>query len=190
MIRPKKRSAPTKKPASKKRATKARARKAPAPKKRPRGGQTVYNRKLADQILTRLAEGDGLRKICKPTSMPPESTVRQWVVDDREGFAAQYARARDIGLDSRAERVPEMARRARGKDSAGVQAVRVEVDAEKWLLSKLAPKRYGDKLDLNVSGELELKGMSDEALLEQVAKDLVALGVDPKILKGLVDGTG
>lgn len=36
-------------------------------------------------------------------------------------------------------------------DSTAVQRNRLRVDARKWLLSKLAPKKYGDKLDTTVS---------------------------------------
>jgi hypothetical protein len=41
--------------------------------------------------------------------MPAEATVRLWAAEDREGFSAQYARARDIGLDALAEEVLEIA---------------------------------------------------------------------------------
>jgi hypothetical protein len=34
-------------------------------------------------------------------------------------------------------------------DSGAVQKQRLQVDTRKWLLSKLAPKKYGDKLELS-----------------------------------------
>ncbi|AZO29793.1 hypothetical protein EJ071_21920 [Mesorhizobium sp. M1B.F.Ca.ET.045.04.1.1] len=37
------------------------------------------------------------------------STIRQWVLVDVEGFAAQYAQARDIGLDAMADEMFEIA---------------------------------------------------------------------------------
>ena len=94
--------------------------------------------------------------------MPPESTVRMWYVDDRHGFAAQYAKARDIGLDCMADQVFEIA------DDASMDVVltsegprvqgevvarsRLRFDARRWYLSKMAPKRYGDKLLQEHSG--------------------------------------
>ena len=33
---------------------------------------------------------------------------------------------------------------------------KLRIDARKWLAAKLLPKVYGDKLDVNVSGELQL----------------------------------
>lgn len=39
-------------------------------------------------------------------------------------------------------------------DNEAVQRARLRVDSRKWLLSKLVPKKYGDKIDLSVSGSL------------------------------------
>lgn len=128
-----------------------------------RGRPTDYRPELADAICQRLAEGESLRSICRGEDMPPESTVRLWVVDDREGFAAQYARARDVALDCMADEVLEisddgtndwMARNGEGYQLNGehVQRSRLRVDSRKWYLSKLAPKRYGDKMALEHGG--------------------------------------
>ncbi len=73
--------------------------------------------------------------------MPGESTVRGWVVDDREGFSAKYTRSRDIGLDMRADRIE-----AKIMGEADTQRARLLFDHDRWYLSKLAPKRYGDKV--------------------------------------------
>lgn len=127
-----------------------------------RGRPVTFTQDVADQICGRLAEGESLRSICKDEGYPPESTVRLWVVDDREGFAAQYARARDVGLDAMADEILEvsddgtndwMERLDNDGKSVGwqlngehVQRSRLRVDSRKWLLSKVAPKRYGDRL--------------------------------------------
>lgn len=119
----------------------------------PRGGQTVYTEAIAEKILERLMYGEGLNTICKAHGMPAESTVRLWVIDDREGFAAKYTRARGIGMDAAADRLRERAKQAAGLDAAGVSAVALEINTEKWYLSKIAPKTYGDKLDLTSGGK-------------------------------------
>jgi hypothetical protein len=94
--------------------------------------------------------------------MPPESTVRLWALDDREGFAAQYARAREIGYHAMADDLIEIAddgrndwmdRNADGNDGwtangEHLQRSRLRVDTRKWMLSKALPKVYGDKLDM------------------------------------------
>lgn len=96
--------------------------------------------------------------------MPHEATVRSWYVEDYEGFSTQYARARDIGLDAMADEVLELAddgtndwveRRLKSGDTDTVlngEAVarsRLRFDARRWYLSKLAPKRYGDRVNVD-----------------------------------------
>jgi hypothetical protein len=133
----------------------------PAKTKSARG--TRYTEEIAAEICLRLAEGESLNVICKAPHMPAESTVRSWVIDDREGFAARYTRARDMGLDHHAELILELADKCRmgKKRETGVgpngpidktvtgdmvERARLQIDARKWYLSKLAPKRYGEKL--------------------------------------------
>jgi hypothetical protein len=105
------------------------------------GRPSDYTPELAREICERIAAGESLRSICKGDDMPAESTVRGWVVDDREGFSAQYTRSRDIGLDCRADRIGE-----RIETEGDVARARLLFDHERWYLSKLAPKRYGDKV--------------------------------------------
>jgi hypothetical protein len=93
--------------------------------------------------------------------MPHESTVRNWALDDREGFAAQYARAREIGYFSMFDETLEVADDARNDwmerqdDNGGsswqvngehIQRSRLRVDTRKWMLSKALPKVFGDKV--------------------------------------------
>jgi hypothetical protein len=95
------------------------------------------------EILQRLETGESLLSICKTEGFPHESTVRTWARDD-EDFFTKYARARDLGLDAMADQVQEIASGALDKDD--VPRARLEFDAKRWYLSKLAPKRYGDSI--------------------------------------------
>jgi hypothetical protein len=98
--------------------------------------------------------------------MPPESTVRRWALDDAEGFAARYAHARDLGLDAMSDELLEIADDGTNDymdtedgpklDGEHVQRSRLRVDTRKWYLSKLAPKRYGDKLELEHKGQVDI----------------------------------
>src|SRR6478735_3007312 len=60
------------------------------------GRPSEYTKEIASEILARIAAGESLRAICEPDEMPAASTVCLWVVDNREGFAEQYARARKL----------------------------------------------------------------------------------------------
>ena len=129
--------------------------------KKPHGGQTNYSEGAAEFVCAMLGEGQTLRSICReyPDMVPPESTIRTWVIDDREGFAAQYARARDFGLDTMADELLDISDDVAGDltddgkwSHANVQRSRLRVDTRKWYLSKMAPKRYGEKLDVEHGG--------------------------------------
>lgn len=124
-------------------------------------GDKTYTPAIADEILRRLAAGESLRGICRTPGFPSDMTVRRWVIYDVEGFASQYAQARDLGLDVLAEEALEIA----DTPQTGTKRVdkptgsevhegdmiehrRLRVDTRKWYLSKLAPKKYGDKQEV------------------------------------------
>lgn len=118
------------------------------PKSGPKGGRpSVYDEKQANLILFMLAEGMTLRAICKLDDMPLQSTVRAWVMSDRDGFEARYRLAREIGYHAMADEVVDIA------DGPGdPQNKRIRFDARRWLLSKALPKIYGDKISQEITG--------------------------------------
>lgn len=104
-------------------------------------------------ILTAMSEGESLRKACEANDVAISSFMR-WVDEDRE-LSEHYAQARARLLDARAEELEDIGERAAAAESAvEVAGLRLLSDNRKWLLSKLAPKKYGDKLDLNHSGSI------------------------------------
>ena len=66
----------------------------------------------------------------------------------------------------------------RAPDPETVQRSKLRIDTLKWLMSKHAAKRYGDKIDVNMSGELKVSALSDAALEARLQARLQALGVD------------
>lgn len=155
----------------------------------PSGRPTSYTAEIAAEVCARLADGETLRQICRSEHIPAATTVRQWVLDDREGFSVQYARARDLCLEAWADEITEISddgsndwiereteagRMTTSYNGDHVQRSRLRTDSRKWLLSKLKPERYGDKLELN--GNLELK-MADEQLESRVTQLLGKAGI-------------
>lgn len=121
------------------------------------GNGPVYSEELAEEICDRLATGESLFSICKDQRMPSEAGVRKWV-ETRPAFGAMYARAREFGCDSIAEQVIAISDQVfvgpdGFVDNGAVQAARLQVDSRRWLLSKLVPKRYGDKVTQEITGE-------------------------------------
>ena len=153
------------------------------------GRLTTYTQEIADDICAKLAQGMTLREICRADDMPPESTVRLWALEDRDGFSAQYTRAREIGYHAMADEILDIAddglndwMERNGDDNEGwvsngehLQRSRLRVDTRKWLLSKTLPKIYGDKLALDHESPngtmtpkpaIDLSKLSTEALKE------------------------
>src|SRR5258708_5428643 len=63
-----------------------------------RGRPPCYTAELAERVLDALSAGRTLGEVCGEDAMPCEVTVRKWVQDDVDGFAARYRRARQTGL--------------------------------------------------------------------------------------------
>lgn len=120
------------------------------------GRPSTYTDEVAEAICGRLAAGESLNGICQDDDMPPESTVRSWALDDREGFFAKYTRARTIQAHKMFDETLAIADDGRNDtyetDSGEhtnhevIQRSRLRVDTRKWYLSKVLPKVYGEKV--------------------------------------------
>lgn len=128
---------------------------------------TTYSPELVAEICKRLAEGASLVAICADESMPARSTVYEWL-DLHIEFADRYARARTrqaehyadeivaISDDSRADtetRIDAKGNEYEAPNTEWMARSRLRVDTRKWLMSKLAPKKYGEKLDVTTDGQ-------------------------------------
>ena len=93
--------------------------------------------------------------------MPGQTTVFRWLADPaRAEFREQYARAREAALMAYEEDILDLSEAAltytdkEGNeriDQGDVARRKLRADNLKWLMSKLAPKKYGDKLELGGS---------------------------------------
>ncbi len=118
------------------------------------GRPSKYSAKLAAMICERLANGETLRRICREQDMPARSSVQKWLNEISE-FSDQYAKARELQADYWADEILEIADDTSEDQSEDgkannelVNRSRLRVDSRKWLLSKMVPKKYGDKLEL------------------------------------------
>jgi hypothetical protein len=137
------------------------------------GRPSAYTQAIGDYICERLATSNvSLRKICEEDGVPSISSVMRWLAEN-EAFRAQYAHAREAQADFLAEEIIEIADDS-SRDTIAIekngQTIEIEdkewtsraklrVDARKWIASKLKPKKYGDKLELDnkVSGKLQVE---------------------------------
>lgn len=147
-----------------------------------KGRPTVYTPELAAELCAYLAEGKSLRTVAEIDGMPGTTTIFRWLSasnkeDWAQDFREQYARAKEEAADAMAEDVLDIAddgsndyMERQNKDGStyvayngdAVQRSRLRVDTRKWLMSKMKPKKYGEKLDLTSGGEKIDRGMSLE----------------------------
>jgi hypothetical protein len=174
------------------------------------GRPSIFTAELAAAICARLEAGESLRSICRDDAMPARDTVYRWVAENN-AFSDQYVKARDIGLDSMAEETLEIAddgsndwmekKNADGStyetvNSEHIQRSRLRVDARKWYLSKLAPKRYGDSARVEHTGAdggpIEISWQTPQiAPLAQPgdgARDVTPRPADPAQAPAVIDG--
>lgn len=118
-----------------------------------RDAETIAGYK--DAICEAIACGDSLAKVLRKKGMPGYSTVIRWLRDD-EDFRVDYARAREAQADADADKIGDIVDRVlAGK--LDPQAARAAIDALKWTAGKRQPKKYGDKLDLDINGRVQIE---------------------------------
>jgi predicted HTH domain antitoxin len=120
--------------------------------------EEVRQNKCKEIINEIQTNGIGLNKAAKMYGLNPNSFFN--TIDKEPLLLKQYTRALELKADLIAER---MIRNSHNRandfytDSEGnlrpnpvaVQRDRLILDTDKWLLSKLAPKKYGDRLTLD-----------------------------------------
>jgi hypothetical protein len=136
---------------------------------------TKFSQELADKICETISTSNkGLRTICKEEKISV-SSVLNWLRDtENKEFLAQYARAKQEQADHLAEEIIAIADDSsddlKGVDDYGnrienkefVNRSKLRVDARKWVAAKLAPKKYGDKLDTTIHVQKLGKDLADE----------------------------
>ena len=133
------------------------------------GRSSDFTSEVAEQICERLAEGNSLRSICEADDMPSKTTVFRWL-SAYPDFRDQYALAREAQADTLFDDILDIAddgrndwMERRGEEDAGWQAngenirrSQVRIEARKWMAGKLRPKKYGEKLDVDLNGKITL----------------------------------
>ncbi len=130
-------------------------------KEKNKGGRpSIYTQELADKICEQLSIGKSLRTVCLSEDMPNISTIFEWF-RTKKGFSDQYARAKEESADALFEETIDIADESLAESKSGdakragakVQAMKLRVDTRKWMMSKMKPKKYGDKIDMTTNGK-------------------------------------
>jgi hypothetical protein len=129
---------------------------------------STYTEEIADKICARIASGESVLSIAKDPEMPASSTIYLWLLDeDKKSFSEKYDKARIAQADHYFDQLLEIAddgtndtiTRETGDgetyevaNTEFIQRSRLRVDTRKWYLSKIMPKKYGEKLDVTSDG--------------------------------------
>jgi hypothetical protein len=119
------------------------------------GRPSEYTEDEADTIVAWVSEGKSLRKYCDASGRPMV-TIQRWLRQNAD-FHARYARAREERADVLAEAIIDIADEA-AKDPSieGVAAAKLQVEARKWVASKLKPATWGDKVTHEAKGAISI----------------------------------
>lgn len=137
---------------------------------KPVGRPSEYTQEKADLICEQLAIGVSLRTVCNQENMPSVATVFKWMRTNEE-FLKQYARAKEESADALFEETIDIADDSTNDymdkqigetvikvvNQENIQRSRLRVDTRKWMMSKMKPKKYGEKMDVTSGGEV-IKG--------------------------------
>ena len=155
-----------------------------------------YDREAITKLVcSELALGKSLRSILDADDkLPSASTFLDWIGAD-SFLAEQYAHARQMAYELLADEIVAIADENYTTDEHGVrerlsseaiQRNRLRVDTRKWMLSKMLPKVYGDKIQTEHTGKdggpiqlqaVDLRNLSDselddmQRLLDKVGSD-------------------
>jgi len=140
--------------------SKPRPGRAAAPKRKSRAA-VRFTPAVAGRICERVAVSkESLRTICAAPGFPTVSTMMRWL-QEKPAFRESYARAKQIQAELLIEEIIEIADDGRNDtftntkgtasiDHDVIQRSKLRVDTRKWLAAKLLPKKYGEKVELEV----------------------------------------
>jgi hypothetical protein len=160
------------------------------------GRPSTFTDQIFDTICERLENGEVLKAICKDDEMPDRSTVLRWIAAD-DGKRRRYDLARQacvefwsdeiiqIATDGSRDTMVDEKGRARC-DHEWVARSRLRIDTIKFLMTKINPLKWGDKLpEAAAARQMEIDAQNqiiaqpmriERIIIEGVGSDLDANG--------------
>jgi hypothetical protein len=133
------------------------------------GRPEEFDRAIIDEIFSRMAEGETLTAICDSdrAKFPKRHTIKSWIAK-REELSAEYARVRTLQADAWADEMIGIAddksrdtktiETQNGSydvaDKEWIERSKQRIETRKWLMGRLHPKQWGDKIEQTVNGNI------------------------------------
>lgn len=137
--------------------------------KRKGGRPSKYSLRLAEVICERISSGESVTQICRDDNMPHHRVVYGWLLhEDKKAFHKMYTTAQKTRADVIHDEIFDIAddgsndwmEKEIGKgrvitvpDHEYINRSRLRVDARKWVLARMNPKKYGEQLDVTTKGK-------------------------------------
>jgi len=141
-----------------------------------------YSKEIIKKICDEIEAGESVAEICRQDGMPKRKTVYQWLAKYPD-FMEKYRASKMAGVEALVDQMMDIANDAsedfkrdddgcvlldkkgnRVIDGEHVQRSRLKIDTIKWVATKLVPRLYGDKTQVEHTGEVGVKALSDEQL--------------------------
>jgi hypothetical protein len=150
---------------------------------------------IIDEILGRVVEGESIVKICGPDRSdltPSTAAWYKWLDGDKD-LVDRYTRACEARAEKLFEEILDISDDGTNDtistedgerlNAEHIQRSRLRVDSRKWMLSKLQPKKYGDRIEQNHTSDDRSMSPSraltaDEALAEMERRGIPAPKID------------
>lgn len=154
------------------------------------GRPSTFTDELFDTICGRLENGEVLRAICADDEMPDRSTVLRWIAND-DGKRRRYDSARQACVEFWSDEIIQIAtdgsrdtisdEKGRAKcDHEWVARSRLRIDTIKFLMTKINPLKWGDKLpEAAAARQMEIDAQNLQAEQNKITR------VERIILKGV-----
>lgn len=125
------------------------------------GRPSEYTVEIGLRILERVAAGETLTSVCADQDMPARTTVYRWQEADG-AFRAAYRRAREAQMEAWSDEIVDISddtaldtvtkvtpqgREYEAVDHENIQRSKLRVNTRQWLMARLHPATYGDKVE-------------------------------------------
>lgn len=118
-----------------------------------------FTRETFDRVCEMLGEGQSLRRIARDNlDLPTPGTFLKWLQDHAD-LEEPYVAARDRQQHAYADEQVDIA-----DDDPDPARARNRIEARRWHASKLMPKVYGDRTQMDLGGNVRVEMPSMDAI--------------------------
>ena len=147
------------------------------------GRKSTYDEVTARRICEDIASGRNLSDVCRQAWAPSRATIHKWF-GEHEDFRRMVDAARILGCHVIAEEIISISDEE-VKDSAEASRQRTRCENRRWLVGKLYPQMFGDKVSIDVTQKgdaRESEKRADERLLRESMR--LGIAVNPLLIEG------